>query len=51
MKAGEAPPPYIGKAAEHPLIYGGLAINGAFHAKLLGCIQAIKAKRPPNGAL
>ena len=56
MKAGEAPPPYIGKAfallgyiglgsivtlwitgigLAH-LIYGGLAINGAFHAKLLG---------------
>ena len=85
MKAGEAPPPYIGKAfallgyiglgsivtlwitgigLTH-LIYGGLAINGAFHAKLLGAAivlfisayanlhvyQAIKVKRPPNGAL
>ena len=56
MKAGEAPPLYIGKAfallgyiglgsivtlwitgigLTH-LIYGGFAINGAFHAKLLG---------------
>ena len=85
MKAGEAPPPYIGKAfallgyiglgsiitlwitgfgLAH-LIYGGMAINGAFHVKLLGAAivlfisayanlhvyQAAKAKRPPNGAL
>ena len=47
------------------LIYGSLAINGAFHVKLLGATivllisayanlhvyKAIKAKRPPNGAL
>ena len=47
------------------LIYGGLAINGAFHVKLLGAAlvlgisafanlhvhQAIKAKRPPNPVL
>ena len=46
------------------LIYGSLAINGAFHVKLLGAVivlfisayanlhvyQALKAKRPPNGA-
>ena len=47
------------------LIYGSLSINGAFHVKLLGAAivlfisayanlrvyQAIKAKRPTNGAL
>ena len=47
------------------LIYGSLAINGAFHVKLLGAVivlfisayanlhvyQALKATRPPNGAL
>jgi hypothetical protein len=47
------------------LLYGGLGINGAFHAKLLGAAivlgvslfgnlhvhGAMKAKRPPNAAL
>ena len=47
------------------LIYGSLAINGAFHVKLLGAVivlfisayanlhvyRALKAKRPSNGAL
>ncbi len=85
LRAGEAPPPYIGKAFAllgyiglgsivalwvtgiglSYLIYGGMAINGAFHVKLLGAAivlgisayanlhvhQAIKAKRPPNAAL
>lgn len=84
-RAGEAPPPHIGKAFAllgyiglgsivtlwitgiglAYLIYGGMAINGAFHAKLLGAAivlgisayanlhvyQAVKAKRPPNAAL
>ena len=85
LKAGETPPPYIGKAfavlgyiglgsvvtlwvtgigLSH-LIYGSLAINGAFHVKLLGAAivlfisayanlhlyQALKAKRPQNGVL
>ena len=85
MKAGDAPPPYIGKAfamlgyiglgsivtlwvtgvgLSH-LIYGSLAVNDAFYAKLVGAAivlfisayanlhvyQAIKAARPPNGAL
>jgi len=85
MKAGEAPPPFVGRAfavlgyiglgsivtlwvtgvgLSH-LIYGSLAINGAFNVKLLGVAiillisayanlhlyKAIKAKRPPNGAL
>ena len=84
-KAGDAPPPHIGRAfallgyiglasifalwvngiSLSHLIYGSLAINGAFPVKLLGAAivmfisayaklhvsQAIKAKRPPNGAL
>ena len=85
LKAGDTPPPYIGKAfavlgyiglgsfvtlwvtgigLSH-LIYGNLAINVAFHVKLLGAAivvfisayanlhlyQALKAKRPRNGAL
>ncbi|MGC6454552.1 MAG: hypothetical protein ACON31_11650 [Candidatus Puniceispirillaceae bacterium] len=85
VRAGEAPPPHIGKAfallgyiglasitllwvtgigLSH-LIYGGLGINGAFHAKLLGAAivlgisitanlhvhRSMKAKRPPNPAL
>ena len=85
VRAGEVPPPHIGKAFAKlgyiglgsiltlwitgiglaHLIYGGLAINGAFHVKLLGAAivlgisvlgnmhvyGAMKAKRPPNAAL
>jgi len=85
IRAGEVPPPHIGKAFARLgyiglvsisllwvsgiwlayLIYGGLAINGAFHVKLLGAAlvlgisafanlhvhRAMKAKRPPNPVL
>lgn len=85
IRAGEVPPPYVGKAFAllgyiglgsivtlwvtgiglAYLIYGGMAINGAFHVKLLGAAivlgisayanlhvhQAVKAKRPPNAVL
>jgi hypothetical protein len=85
VRAGEVPPPHVGKAfallgyiglgsiltlwitgigLAH-LLYGGLGINGAFHAKLLGAAivlgvslfgnihvhGAMKAKRPPNAVL
>jgi hypothetical protein len=85
VRAGEVPPPYVGKAFAllgyiglgsiltlwitgiglAYLLYGGLAINGAFHAKLFGAAivlgislfgnihvyRAMKAKRPPNAAM
>tara|TARA_B100000989_G_scaffold122862_1_gene90824 strand:- start:6 stop:428 length:423 start_codon:yes stop_codon:yes gene_type:complete len=85
VKAGDTPPPFIGKAFAvlgyiglgsiltlwvtgvgfSRLIYGSLAINGAFLMRLLGAAivllisayanlhvyQAIKARRPPNGPL
>ena len=85
LRAGEAPPPYIGKAfallgyiglgsivtlwvtgiALSYLIYGDMAINSAFHVKLLGAAivlsisayanlhvhQAVKDERLPKAAL
>ena len=85
IRAGEVPPPYVGKAFAllgyiglgsivtlwvtgiglAYLIYGGMAINGAFHVKLLGAAivlgisitgnlhvhRSMKAKQPPNAAL